>query len=85
MKTAAKIFIIIGMVVGFWSILPLIFGFIALNKLKKATNKSDIIVAAVLALIFCNMIGGILMLCIPETEFAVPEAAKVTTENTENN
>ena len=33
MKTAAKVFIIIGMVVGFWSILPLIFGGLALKKL----------------------------------------------------
>ncbi len=68
MKTAAKVFIIIGMVVGFWTILPLIFGFIALKKLKTATTKSELTVPAVLCLLFCNIIGGVLMLCIKEEE-----------------
>ena len=32
MKTVAKVFIIIGMVAGFWMILPLIFGGITLCR-----------------------------------------------------
>lgn len=72
MKTAAKVFIIIGMVVGFWMILPLIFGFIALNKLKNAKSKDELTVVAILTLLFCNLIGGILMLCIPAEEFNSP-------------
>ena len=35
MKLAAQIFIIIGMVVGFWTILPLVFGIMALVKMKE--------------------------------------------------
>ena len=68
MKTAAKVFIIIGMIVGFWSILPLIFGFIALKKLKTATKKDDLVVTAILTLLFCNILGGIFMLLIKDEE-----------------
>lgn len=35
MKTAAQVFIIIGMVCGFWLILPLIFGGIALSQMRR--------------------------------------------------
>ena len=35
MKLAAQSFIIIGMVVGFWTILPLVFGIMALVKMKE--------------------------------------------------
>lgn len=68
MKTAAKIFIIIGMIVGFWSILPLIFGFIALKKLKTAKKKEELTVTAILTLLFCNILGGIFMLLIKDEE-----------------
>ena len=69
MKLAAKIFTIIGMVTGVMAIIPVIVGFLALKKMKTATCKKDLTVMAVLNLIFCNMIGGILMLCLPESEF----------------
>ena len=59
MKTAAKVFIIIGMIVGFWSILPLIFGFSALKKIK---NDEVTVGTGVLTLIFVNVIAGILLL-----------------------
>ena len=70
MQTVAKVFIIIGMVVGFWSILPLIFGIIALKKLKTATKKDDLVVTAVLTLLFCNILGGIFMLLIKDEDLA---------------
>lgn len=37
MELAAKIFIIIGMIAGAVGILPLVFGIIVLNKMKKGT------------------------------------------------
>lgn len=70
MKTAAKVFIIIGMVVGCWMIYPLVVGFFALKKLKTATNKEELKVMSIVALLFCNIIGGILMLLIPDEELA---------------
>lgn len=68
MKTAAKVFIIIGMIVGFWMILPLIFGGIALGKLKKAQTKSELTGIAICVLLFVNVLGGIFMLCIKEED-----------------
>lgn len=69
MKTAAKIFTIIGMVAGAILIVPIIVGALALKKMNTATCKSDLTVMAVLNLLFCNMIGGILMLCLKDSDF----------------
>ena len=70
MKTAAKVFIILGMIFSFYMILPLIFGFIALKKLKTATKRDELTVIAILTLLFCNVIGGILMLCLKDEDLA---------------
>ena len=63
MKTAAKVFIIIGMIVGFWTILPLIFGGIALSKMKKNELTTG---WKVCVLLFVSLIGGIILLCMPK-------------------
>lgn len=70
MKTAAKVFIIIGMVVGCWTILPLIFGIIALKKMKTEKPSTGL---SVCVLLFCNMIAGILLLCSKPEEY-IPAA-----------
>ena len=70
MKTAAQVFIIIGMVCGFWVILPLIFGGIALSQMSKGQRPSTGI--SVFVLLFCNMIGGILLLCAKDEDFYKP-------------
>jgi hypothetical protein len=69
MKTAAKVFIIIGMIVGFWYVLPLIFGIIALKKMK--TEKPSVGLS-VCVLLFCNTLGGIFLLCSKPEEYAAP-------------
>jgi len=68
MKTAAKIFIIISMVVGCWLIFPLIVGGIALSRLNKATSKDELVGVAICTLLFCNTIAGILMLCMSDDD-----------------
>ena len=68
MKTAAKVFIILGMVFGFWMIVPLIVGIIALNKLNNAKSKSELTGVAICTLLFVNLIAGILMLCINDEQ-----------------
>ncbi len=60
---AAKVFIIIGMVFGCWMILPLIFGGLGLSALNKGKPSIGI---SVCVLIFCSLIGGILMLLVDE-------------------
>ncbi len=69
MKTAAKVFIIIGMVTGFWMVAPLVFGIIALNKMKQGKPSVGF---SVCVLIFCSALGGIFLLCSKEHEYAVP-------------
>ena len=78
MKKVAKVFIIIGMIFGFWTILPLIFGGIALKKMK--TEKPSVGLS-ICVLIFCNTLGGIFLLCSKPEEYAVPAAP--ATEETE--
>lgn len=70
MKTAAKVFLIISMVCGFWMIIPLIVGAIALKKLNTATKKDELVGIGVCALLFCGLVSGILMLCIKDEDLA---------------
>lgn len=69
MKTAAKVFIILGIVFTFYLIVPIIIGVIALNKLENVQNKDELTGIAICTLLFCSLLGGIFMLCIPDTEF----------------
>ena len=66
MKTAAKVFIILSMIMGFWTVLPLIFGGIALSKMKKEKPSVGLSVCVIL---FCSMLGGIFLLCSREEEY----------------
>lgn len=65
LKLIARIFIIIGMVCGCWVILPLIFGALGLSALGKDKGKPSVGMS-VCVLLFCSLIGGILMLCIKD-------------------
>lgn len=77
MKTVAKVFIIIGMIVGFWSVLPLIFGAIALKKMKKGKPSVGF---SVCVLIFCSVLGGIFLLCSKASEYGTPAPAETPAE-----
>lgn len=70
MKTVAKVFIILSMVVGFWMIFPLVVGIIALNKLNSAKSASELVTIGIFTLLFCNVIAGILMLCMTDEQLA---------------
>ena len=67
MKTAAKIFIILGMIVGFYWIVPLIVGAIALGQMKNGRPSTAM---SIVVLIFCSLIGGILLLVAKDSDFA---------------
>jgi hypothetical protein len=43
-------------------------GGVALKKLSVAKTKNDLIAIGICTIIFCSLLGGIFMLCIPETE-----------------
>ena len=70
MKTAAKVFIIIGMVFGFYLIFPLVIGILALKKLDEAKTKDELILMGILTLILCSLLGGLFMLLVKEEDLA---------------
>lgn len=70
MKTAAKVFIIISMVFGAIVIFPIVVGAIALGTLETAKNKDELTTIAILTLIFCSPIAGILMLCMSDDDLS---------------
>lgn len=63
MKTVVKVFVIIGMIVGFWYILPLIFG----TKILRKLNNNIPLTAGdkVCTILFVSIIAGILAFCMP--------------------
>ena len=76
MKTAAKVFIIIGMITGWWTVLAIVFGAIAFKKLN---NNQMTTAWAVLTLIFVNVLAGIFLLCMPKNVAPAEEVAPETT------
>jgi len=80
MKVAAKVFIIIGMIVGFWMVLPIIFGAITLKKLGNGTLTTG---WKVVCLIFVSLLGGIFLLCSKDTDYALnaPQADPYAQQN----
>lgn len=58
------------MICGFWTILPLIFGGVALSQMK--TQKPGVGIS-VCVLLFCSLLGGIFLLCTKDEDYAVKE------------
>ena len=75
MKTVAKVFTVLGMIVGCWTIVPIIIGILALKQLSAPTTQSEWKAISILNLLFCNTIAGILMLCMSENEIGIPPAS----------
>ncbi|MCM1259784.1 MAG: hypothetical protein NC182_02415 [Prevotella sp.] len=63
------VFIIIGMVFTFYLIVPVIVGAIALNKMKKATSRDELTGIGIVTLLFCNLLGGIFLLCTKDEDY----------------
>lgn len=68
MKTAAKVFIIIGCIYGWILIFPLIIGIKACKLLDSAKTKDEVHSFGVVVLLFCSLIAGILMMCIKDED-----------------
>ena len=84
MNTAAKVLIIISMIVGALYIYPLVLGFIVLKKMKNNTMTTA---WKIVTLLLVNTIAGILLLCMPAEAAPVVEATAeevpAVEENTE--
>lgn len=68
MKSAAKAFIILGIVLTFYLIVPLILGIIAIKKLDSAQTADELVGWGIVTLLFVSNIAGILMLCIKDSD-----------------
>jgi hypothetical protein len=68
MKQAAKIFIWLSIVLGFWVILPVVFGLPALKKLDTSKTTAELGSSPILVLLFVNVIAGILMLVMKDAD-----------------
>jgi hypothetical protein len=66
----ANILIGVLIAIGVLLITSEVIGGLALHKLKVAKSKNELTVISVFTLLFCTLIGGILMLCIPEEEIS---------------
>lgn len=84
MKTASKVFIWIGMIVGSLLIFPIIVGVLALKKINESESSQDLQTMGILTLFFCNMLGGIFMLCIKENELNQNPYTIATTKQSNN-
>lgn len=70
MKTAAKVFIVIGLILRFCLIFPIVLGAIALKKLKASKKKEDFGTGwAVTVLILVGIVAGILLLVMKDEDF----------------
>ena len=68
MKITAKVFILIGMILGCVLIFPIIVGCFALSKLNNAQKSDDVKSMGVLTLLFCSLLGGVFMLCLKDED-----------------
>lgn len=87
MKTAAKVFIWIGMILQFFLIYPIVIGIFALKKLDNPSSSSDLQTWGLLTVFFCSPIGGILMLSVKDSipaanYYQQPTHMPVTTQRT---
>ena len=68
MVRTTKVFLIIGMILTFYLIFPLILGLIALSKINNSESVDEIRSWGIITLLFVNIVAGILMLNIREED-----------------
>lgn len=59
---AAKVLIIITMILAFWAIFPLVLGIFAIKAIENNENPKDLLTWSIVTLLLVNTIAGILML-----------------------
>ncbi len=82
MKNVIKVFIILGMIGNAILIFPIIFGIKALKELERVTKPEELKTTAILTLLFVNLIAGVLMLVIKESDLAVNVKDNIEHKNT---
>lgn len=70
MRKLARAFIILGIVLRFWMIVPIVFGVITLRKLDSAKDARELLGWGVVTLFFVSQIAGILLLIMNDEDLA---------------
>lgn len=81
MKTAAKVFLILGMILTFYLIFPVIIGVITIRKLDNAKSKDELILWGILSMFFVSRLGGLFTLLVPEDELQPEYGGRVNNAN----
>ena len=81
MKKAAKVFILIEMILSGFLIYPIIFGIYALNKLDTAKTKKELTTASWLTFVFCSRVGGAFMLWLKDDDLKSTDDHTFTIRN----
>lgn len=76
MKTAAKVFIVIGMIFTFYLIFPIVLGVLAIKKIDSATSSSELLGWAIATIFLVSTLGGIFMLFIKDEDLKENAPAK---------
>ena len=82
MKSAAKVFLIIAMILEFPLIFPVVIGVLTINKINHARSAKELTGWGIASLILVSLLGGVFTLCIkdsdlnPTTPYVVVESPK---------
>lgn len=84
-----QVILIMAIMMSVISVIALVIGIFAIQKIHYAASKKELIVFGVLSILFVSVIGGILMLCIPNEELnagrtiSLSEISAPTAENSD--
>ena len=68
MRKAAKVFLIIGMILQFYLVFPIIVGINAIKRLNNALTVDELKGYGIASIICVSVLGGIFMLCVKQEE-----------------
>lgn len=70
MKKACKVFLVLGMVFGFYLIFPIVLGACAFKRVNKAQKAEELKGWGIICIFFVSTLGGIFMLCLKDSDLA---------------
>jgi len=86
MKKAAKIFLVIGMVLTFFLIYPIVLGIIAYRKLDEENiSRDDLVLWGILSLFFVSPVAGLLILLLKPEDFDQSQSINGDKKHTSKN
>ena len=82
MKTAAKVFLILGIILQCYLIYPIILGIFAYKAIDHAKSKNELLTWGILSLVLVSLLGGLFMILIPDNEMNYEYVDMSSSDNT---